>query len=68
VPAGTPADTVQKLNAAFVAVLKLPAVRAQLMELGIDPVGSTTAEFTAFLAADRDRFSRMFAYTGLQPE
>ena len=68
VPAGTPAEIVQKLQAAFTAVLKRPDVRAQLLELGIDPVGSTTADFTAFLAADRDRFAKMFTYTGLKPE
>lgn len=68
VPKGTPAATVQKLHDAFVAVLNQPAVRNQLMELGIDPVGNTSAEFAAFLAADRDRFAKMFTYTGLQPE
>ena len=68
VPKGTPAEIVQKLQAAFASVLKKPEVRAQLQELGVDPVGNSTAEFTAFLAADRDRFARMFTYTGLQPE
>jgi tripartite-type tricarboxylate transporter receptor subunit TctC len=68
VPKGTPAETVQKLHDAFAAVLGQPAVRDQLMELGIDPVGNTQAEFAAFLAADRDRFAKMFTYTGLQPE
>jgi tripartite-type tricarboxylate transporter receptor subunit TctC len=68
VPKGTPGEIVQKLQAAFAAVLNRPEVRAQLQELGIDPVGSSTAEFTAFLAADRDRFAKMFTYTGLQPE
>lgn len=68
VPAGTPAEIVQKLQAGFAAVLKKPDVRAQLMELGIDPVGSSTADFTAFLAADRDRFAKMFTYTGLKRE
>jgi tripartite-type tricarboxylate transporter receptor subunit TctC len=68
VPAGTPPETVQKIQAAFAAVLQMPAVRAQLQELGVDPVGNSTAEFTAFLAADRERFARMFGYTGLKPE
>ncbi len=68
VPKGTPAEIVQKLQAAFASVLQKPEVRAQLQELGVDPVGNSTAEFTAFLAADRDRFAKMFAYTGLQPE
>ena len=68
VPKGTPAEIVQKIQAAFASVLQKPEVRAQLQELGVDPVGNSTAEFTAFLAADRDRFAKMFTYTGLQPE
>ena len=68
VPAGTPAATVQAIQAAFADALARPAIRARLAEIGIDPVGSSTAEFAAFLAADRDRFARMFSYTGLKPE
>jgi tripartite-type tricarboxylate transporter receptor subunit TctC len=68
VPAGTPAATVQSIQGAFAHALALPAIRAKLAEIGIDPVGSTTAEFAAFLAADRDRFARMFSFTGLKPE
>ena len=67
-PKGTPAEIVQKLHAAFASVLQRPDVRGQLQELGVDPVGNSTAEFTAFLAADRDRFAKMFTYTGLKPE
>jgi hypothetical protein len=46
----------------------MPDVRAQLQALGIDPAGDTTAEFRTFLAADRERFAKMFTYTGLRPE
>jgi tripartite-type tricarboxylate transporter receptor subunit TctC len=68
VPKGTPPETVKSLHDAFVAVLRMDSVKAQLMELGIDPVGNSTAEFTKFLAEDRDRFAKMFTYTGLKPE
>ena len=68
VPAGTPAATVQAIQGAFAHALALPAIRAKLAEIGIDPVGSTTAEFAAFLVADRDRFARMFSFTCLKPE
>jgi tripartite-type tricarboxylate transporter receptor subunit TctC len=68
VPAGTPAATVQAIQAAFAATLQQPDIRAKLADIGIDPAGTTTAEFTAFLAADRERFAKMFSYTGLKPE
>jgi tripartite-type tricarboxylate transporter receptor subunit TctC len=68
VPAQTPADTVQKIQAAFAGTLKDPTVRTKLLELGIDPAGSTTPEFQRFLAEDRERFARMYGFTGLTPE
>ena len=68
VPAKTPPETIARLQAAFATVLAKPDVRAQLQELGIDPVGNSTAEFAKFLTEDHDRFAKMFTYTGLQPE
>jgi tripartite-type tricarboxylate transporter receptor subunit TctC len=49
-------------------VLREPERRSRLAGLGIDPVGSTPAEFKAFLVADRERFLRMFQASGLKPE
>ena len=67
-PGKTPDAIVQRLQAAFAAVLHQPAIAKQLLDIGIDPVGGTTAEFRAFLAEDRERFAKMYGYTGLQPE
>jgi hypothetical protein len=49
-------------------VLQLLDVRARLAELGVDPVGSATADFHDFLSAERERFAQMYKYTGLMPE
>ena len=68
VPARTPADIVQRLQAAFAAVLKEPDVRARLTEIGCDAVGDTTAQFKDFLAAERRRFEEMYKFSGLTPE
>jgi tripartite-type tricarboxylate transporter receptor subunit TctC len=68
VPAQTPAPIVQKLQSEFAAVLHTPAVRAQLQKMGIDAVGSSSAEFATFMHAEHDRFANMFTYTGLTPE
>lgn len=67
-PARTPADIVQKTQAAFVGALKNPEVAAKILELGIDPAGTSTAEFVSFLKEDRERFAKMFGFTGLQPQ
>lgn len=67
-PARTPPEIVQKLQAEIAAVLATPEVRARLLTMGIEPVANTPAEFRDFLAADRERFTRMFRLTGLAPE
>jgi tripartite-type tricarboxylate transporter receptor subunit TctC len=68
VPAKTPPEIVQRLQADFAAVLKEPEVRARLTEIGCDPVGDSTAAFKQFLAAERRRFEEMYKFSGLTPE
>lgn len=67
-PAKTPDDVVQKAQAAIREVVTAPDVKARLLSMGIEPVGSAPADFKAFLAADRERFARMYKLTGLTPE
>ena len=52
VPAHTPPDVVQKLNAAMRAVAAMPEVKQQLQSLGWTPVSRTQAEFDAFYRAE----------------
>jgi tripartite-type tricarboxylate transporter receptor subunit TctC len=68
VPAKTPVDIVQRLQAEFAAVLKEPEMRARLTEIGCDPAGDSTAAFKKFLAAERRRFEEMYKFSGLTPE
>lgn len=67
-PAKTPQDVVDRLQQQIAAVLRDPERRTRLVALGIDPVGNTPAEFKTFLAADKERFLRMFQASGLKPE
>ena len=48
-PAGTPAPIAAQLQQALVEVLKEDEVRQRLTDLGAQPIGSTPAEFAAFL-------------------
>jgi tripartite-type tricarboxylate transporter receptor subunit TctC len=58
-PHGTPDDIIQKLNAEANRVIAMPAIREQLIKLGIDPASSTPAEFLEVIKRDipvwRDR-------------
>jgi tripartite-type tricarboxylate transporter receptor subunit TctC len=51
-PAGTPGAVVQKLYEGVSAALKEPDVKAGLMAQGFEPVGSTPAEFSAYIASE----------------
>jgi len=47
-PKGLPADVREKFHAAVVAALNEPQVKQQLTALGLEVVGNSTAQFTAF--------------------
>jgi tripartite-type tricarboxylate transporter receptor subunit TctC len=49
VPAGTPKPIVDKLQHEIAAIVKMPDIRARLIEFGIVPDGGSTAEFTAYV-------------------
>jgi tripartite-type tricarboxylate transporter receptor subunit TctC len=51
-PAGTPQAVIETLHRATVTALNDPAVRKALGELGVDPVGSSPAEFSAYIKAE----------------
>ncbi len=56
-PAKLPAAVVQRLNKDLVAALKHPEMRAKLEELGIQPMGMSSAEFTDFVRSEQKLWS-----------
>ena len=58
VPAGTPAAIVRRLNAEIARVLRLPEIRASLVDTGAEVGGNSVEEFTAFVRADRARWKK----------
>ena len=67
-PARMPADIVQRLHAAIVAVLQLPDIRERLASQGVDPQYNTPEEFAKLLVTDLERWARVIKRTGIQPE
>jgi tripartite-type tricarboxylate transporter receptor subunit TctC len=51
-PANTPHDIVDKLNAAIVKALDLPAVHSQLLRIGFEPAPMSAEQFAAFVSDD----------------
>jgi tripartite-type tricarboxylate transporter receptor subunit TctC len=56
VPAGTPKETVDKLNRVINEVLADPAFVARARAVGMEPKGSTPEEMSRFIATDADRW------------
>ena len=56
-PADLPATVVAKLNAAIVAAVRDPDVKAKLAGMGIDAVTGTPAEFAAFIVSEMDKWA-----------
>ena len=59
VPAATPKDIVERLNAEIVKVLRQPDVRNRLVELGLQPVGNSVEEFTRVTRADFEKWGKI---------
>jgi tripartite-type tricarboxylate transporter receptor subunit TctC len=67
-PKGTPQAVVDKLNGEINTVLKDPELRAQIIKLGIDPLGDTPDEFAAFLRKELPIWKQRAVDAGLKPE
>ena len=58
-PAGTPAAVVSRLSAEAAKTLQHPDVRKRLVDIGLDPIGSTPQEFAEKIRADLDKWGRV---------
>src|SRR3989344_4568255 len=58
-PAGVPADVAAKLQQALQEVLKEDEVKQRLADLGAQPIGSTPAEFAAFLKKEDSKWGEV---------
>ena len=67
-PANTPADIVNKLNAAIREVLANPEVKAKFDGLGSRIVGSSPDEFRKYLATDYTKWATTVKAAGIQKE
>ena len=67
-PAATPPEIIAKLNAASVAALKDPEVAQRIRTIGMEPIPSTAAEFSAFIGSEIDKISKVLAKAGGAPQ
>jgi tripartite-type tricarboxylate transporter receptor subunit TctC len=59
-----PKDDVNTLSAALIKVIRMPEVRARLVELGAEVMTMSPAETTQFVVKDRERWSSVIQRAG----
>jgi tripartite-type tricarboxylate transporter receptor subunit TctC len=67
-PTKTPADIVARLHRNVTMALNAPEVRNAYAALGLDPVGSSPAEFKRFLAEQVRRYAELVAIAKIEPQ
>lgn len=66
-PAGTPAAIVNKLAAAA-AEVNQPEVAKKLLDVSLEPIGSTPAEMASFLKRESERWGKVIRITGMKAQ
>jgi tripartite-type tricarboxylate transporter receptor subunit TctC len=67
-PAGTPAGVVRRLNSELVKIVNTPQVKARLIELGADPVGSTPEALAEVRRAEQAKWAKVIQESGVKPQ
>lgn len=63
-PKGTPAATVQRLQAAAAQALKMPDIQASIRQTGAEVVTSTPEEFARFVVSEKDTWAQIVVKSG----
>ncbi len=63
-PAGTPKETITRLNQAFVAALNAPATKSRFASLLAEPAPSTPEEFGALMQKERAKYEKLVKMSG----
>jgi tripartite-type tricarboxylate transporter receptor subunit TctC len=63
-PAGTPAEIVNLLNGHIVKIMHAPDLQKRLIEDGTVPVGSTRAEFAAYIRSETEKWAKVIKASG----
>ena len=67
-PAKTPREVVARLHSVAVRALQIPELRERLRQDGADAVGNNTAEFSAIVRADLERWRKQVRDAGIRAE
>lgn len=67
-PAGTPREIITRLNAEVVQITAAPDYRQQLEKQAIEPLTSSSEQFTAFLKAELEKWGKVIKDSGVKSD
>jgi tripartite-type tricarboxylate transporter receptor subunit TctC len=67
-PAGLPQPIADKLGAAVREILQQPDVRSKLLSQGLEPKGTTSAEFVSFMRRETALYEKIIREGNIKPE
>ena len=67
-PTSTPPEIVDKLNKEIDAVLADPAMQAQLIKIGSEPLSMRPVEFGKFIVSETEKWAKVIRAAGIRPE
>jgi len=65
-PAKLPPEVAQRLSAAFAAAVRAPEVNERILQMGLDPVGSTGEQFLGTYQSERPVWRELLTKAGLE--
>jgi tripartite-type tricarboxylate transporter receptor subunit TctC len=63
-PKGTPVETVKRLSAAVQTALQAKEIHEALLKLGVEPVGSSPQQYSAFIESETAKWTRAVKASG----
>ena len=63
-----PKEVIARLNSEINKILADPATRQKLLDAGANVTPLSTAEFAAFVQAERAKYERIIRETGVKPD
>ena len=67
-PAKLPRDITESLSSEIAKLLRLPDVKERLNGQGMEPVGSTPAQFAEFVRRENEQWSKVVKSAGVKAE
>ena len=65
-PAGVPKPLLERIGADIAAAVKSPELSARMQKLGMEPVGSTPAQYNALIDSEIDKWAKVVKSAGIR--